>query len=614
MAPKRVGHTIIGVNFRRQWLVLADFFSLPKRCNLDSKNLYLRLLAYVRPHWRMFALSIATMVIMAATEPVLPALMKPMLDGSFVSRDLDAIRWIPLALIALFLVRGVVMFISNYAMADVGTRLVMDLRRDMFDRLVMQPTRYFDDATTGHLVSTLAFNVTQVTQSATVALTSVVRDSLTILGLVGWMFYINWRLALITLVLVPAAGWVFSVISRRLRKTSRLMQQNLGDITHVLEESIAGHKVIKVFDGQDYERGRFFEAINQARKFAMKSAVAAYAHSPILQMMAAFALAAIVYAATMQAAADQTTVGGFVSFITAMLLIAAPMKRLSSVNEAIQRGLAAAEDVFRLLDQAGEPDTGRQEIGRARGELRFEDIALTYDSKSSPALDGIDLVVEPGETVALVGPSGSGKTTLVNLIPRFYCPSRGRILLDGVDLREIKLASLRANIALVSQEVILFNDSVAANIAYGRQDKASMADIRRAAEAAHALGFIEELPQGFATLVGERGVKLSGGQRQRIAIARALLKDAPILILDEATSALDTESERHVQAALENLMQGRTTLVIAHRLSTVERADRIVVLDRGRIAEQGSHAELIARGGIYSRLYALQFQDDAAAD
>ena len=560
----------------------------------------------------MFAVSIATMILLAATEPVLPALMKPLLDGSFVNKDMAVIRWVPLALVALFVVRGVVMFISNYAMADVGNRLVMDLRHAMFDRLVAQPTRYFDDATTGHLVSTLAFNVTQVTQSATVALTSVVRDGLTIVGLVGWMLYLNWRLALITLVLVPAAGWVFVAISRRLRKTSRLMQQNLGDITHVLEESIAGHKVVKVFDGQDYERGRFFQAIDQARRFAMKTAVAAYAHSPILQLMAAFALAAIVYAATMQAAADQTTVGGFVSFITAMLLIAAPMKRLSSVNEAIQRGLAAAEEVFRLLDQAGEPDTGTREIGHAKGELRFEGIAITYDGKIAAALDGIDLHIKPGETVALVGPSGSGKTSLVNLIPRFYCPTQGRILLDGIDLREIRLASLRANIALVSQEVVLFNDSVAANIAYGRQDKVSEADIRRAAEAAHALGFIEEMPEGFNTLVGERGVKLSGGQRQRIAIARALLKDAPILILDEATSALDTESERHVQAALENLMQGRTTLVIAHRLSTVEKADRIVVLDRGHIVEQGTHTELVAAGGTYGRLYALQFQDVAS--
>jgi subfamily B ATP-binding cassette protein MsbA len=380
-----------------------------------------------------------------------------------------------------------------------------------------------------------------------------------------------------------------------------------------LDESISGHKIVKVFDGHEYERGRFAEVAQRARRFAMKQATTSQSHGPITQFLAALALAVIVYIATQQAATDQTTVGGFVSFMVAMLMLSAPLKRLSSITVTLQRGLAAAEAVFHVLDLDEEIDTGVRDIGRVAGALAFEDVALTYPGKTRPALDGIDLAVAAGETVALVGGSGGGKTSLVNLIPRFYLPNRGRILLDGIDLNDIRLASLRANIALVSQETTLFNDSIAANIAYGRLVHVTRAEIERAAEAAHALDFIREQSEGFDTLIGENGVKLSGGQRQRLAIARAILKNAPILILDEATSALDTESERQVQAALENLMQGRTTLVIAHRLSTIEQADRIVVLEKGSIAEVGTHADLLARGGAYSRLHALQFREEKEA-
>lgn len=584
------------------------------RLTMTSRQLYLRLLTYVRPQWRMFAFSILMMVLLAATEPALPALMKPMLDGSFVEKDPFIITWIPIALIALFVVRGIATFASSYAMAYVGSRLVMNLRNEMFDKLITQPAQFFDNATKGRLVATAAYNVSEVTNSATTVLTTLVRDVLSILGLIGWLLWLNWKLALVTFVIAPPAIWVFRIAGRRLRYTSREIQKNLGDITQVLDEAISGHKILKIFDGQSYEQERFGLASQRARRFTMKQTVAAQAHGPIIELLAAIALAIIVYVATLQAASDETTVGGFVSFMVAMLMLSAPMKRLSSVTAALQRGLAAAESVFSVIDLDSEKDTGTVEIGRARGEIRFDQVSLTYPGKTRAALEHIDLTIPAGQMIALVGGSGGGKTSLANLVPRFYCPSAGRILLDGIDLRDIRLSSLRANIALVSQEVTLFNDTVAANIAYGRLASVSRADIEEAARAAHALDFIRELPEGFDTLVGENGIKLSGGQRQRLAIARAILKDAPILILDEATSALDTESERHVQAALENLMHGRTTLVIAHRLSTIEKADRILVLDKGHIIESGSHSELIAMGGAFARLHALQFKEDGSED
>lgn len=574
---------------------------------LSSAQLYLRLLRIAQPWWKMFAASLLFTILVAATEPALPALMKPLLDGSFVERDPFLMKLIPLAIVGLFLLRGLFTFAANYATSWLATRVVLELRNRMFAKLVTLPTRDFDNSPSGALIANIAYNVNSVTSAGTNVITVVVRDSFTILGLMGWLLYLNWQLTLITLVMAPAIAVTVRYFTLRLRRMYRGAQQAMQDITHVLGETIEAHKVVKIFGGQDYEKRRFFDATNRLRRFDIKQTVASGLNVPLVQLLAAIALAIIIYLATVQAAQDKTTVGGFVSFITAMLMLLAPIKRLTGVNEALQRGLAAAEVVFGLLDRPGEQDTGTRTLERARGEVRYEHVSLRYEAGGPLVLDDVNLTIQPGETVALVGKSGSGKTSLVNLLPRFYEPTAGRILIDGIDIAEIRLADLRAQIALVSQDVVLFNDTIAANIAYGRLGEVSREAIVAAARAAHALEFIEQLPQGFDTLVGENGVKLSGGQRQRIAIARALLKDAPILILDEATSALDTESERHVQAALENLMRGRTTLVIAHRLSTIEGADRIVVLDRGQVVESGTHRELLARGDVYARLHQQQF-------
>lgn len=586
--------------------------------NLSTSQLYLRLLSYVKPYWRVFAASILGTAIAAATEPLLPALLKPMLDGTFVQKDDFVIRWAPLIIILIFLVRGIAGFVATYAINWVGNKVVMDLRGEMFRKLLTLPTAYYDNHATGNLISKLTFDVTQVTAAATSVVTVTIRDSIIIAGLMGWLLYLNWKLTLLSLIVTPAVALVIYTINRRLRNSSRDSQRAMGNVTQVIEESVGAHKVVKLFGGQQYEEQRFTSETNWMRRHAMKQAAAAAANVPLVQLVAAVALAVIIYLATAQAKTDATSVGGFLSFVAAMLMLTAPIKRLTGISEHMQRGLAAAESVFELLDTASEPDAGTVAIGRARGALHIEHLNFAYQSESTDeksairqALSDICLDIPAGQTVALVGASGSGKSTLANLVPRFYLPGSGRITLDGHNLNELTLTSLRANIALVSQEVLLFNDTLAANIAYGQTRAVSESEIVAAATAAHAMEFIREWPEGLNTLVGERGVKLSGGQRQRIAIARAILKDAPVLILDEATSALDSESERHVQAALETLMQGRTTLVIAHRLSTIEKADRIVVLHKGEIAEIGPHSELLAKNGVYAQLHSVQFSPGA---
>lgn len=571
---------------------------------------YRRLIGYARPHWKLFVFSALAMAAYAATDTGFAALMKPMLDDSFVARDPQAIRNIPLLLIGLFLVRGVTGFISSYGMSWVGRQVIQVLRGEMFARLLRLPADYYASHTTGQLVAKLIYNVEQVSQASTNAITILIRDSLTVVFLLAWMFYISGWLALLFLLVGPVLAVLTRYVSRRFRRISRRIQDSMADVTEVASEAIEGHTVVKAFGAQEYEQAQFDKVNRKNASLQMKHIATSAASVPFTQFLAASVLAGVIYLATLDPLLGHISPGGFVSFIAAMMLLMPCLKRLSTVNSSLQRGIAAAEGIFALIDMPTEPDSGERALERARGEVEFQDITFRYGPGQGPVLNGLSFRMAPGEMVALVGRSGSGKSTLAGLLPRFRDPEQGTILLDGVDIRTYRLADLRAQIALVSQEVVLFNDTVAHNIAYGRPGTAR-ADIERAAHIAHADGFIRALPQGYDTVVGEKGVLLSGGQRQRLAIARAVLKDAPILILDEATSALDTESERAIQDALETLMQGRTSLVIAHRLSTVEKADQILVMEAGRIVEAGRHAELLANEGRYAALYRLQFRDTA---
>jgi subfamily B ATP-binding cassette protein MsbA len=580
---------------------------------MTSKQLYLRLLGYARPYRKIFALSILFTVILALTQPVLAALFKPLLDGSFVEKDLETIRLMPLALIGLFIVRGLATYSSTMAIQWVANKVIMDLRNEMFQQLMTLPNRYYDENPTGTILSKVTFNVQQVASASTDVLIVMVRDSLSVLGLLAWMLYLDWQLTLSILVIGPLIGLLVNAISKRLRRLSGSIQETMGEMTHVLEESIQGNKVVKLFGGQDYERKRFAEITNWLRRFRMKRSAAAALASPAGQLIMVFGLAGVVYYASMQSLAEQFTVGAFVSFIGALAMTMSPVKNLIRVNEQLQPGLAAAESVFELVDQTSEEDRGETSVQRMQGGIEFEQVSFRYPGSSRAAIDNITLKIEAGERIALVGPSGGGKSTIANLIPRFYNLSEGRIHIDGIDLQAMTLRDLRRNIALVSQEVILFNDSVEANIAYGEMRGTPRSKVVEAARAAFAMDFIEKMPEGLDTLIGEKGVRLSGGQRQRLAIARALLKDAPILIMDEATSALDNESERYIQQALETLTRDRTTLIIAHRLSTIESADRILVIDGGRIVEQGSHQTLMQQEGVYRRLYETQLSTEAAA-
>lgn len=581
----------------------------------SSSQLYFRLLGYVRPYWKMLALGLFLSALAAAMEPVLPAMMKPLLDNGFAAGGngaaadslLGRAPWIaPLAIVALMTIRGLVTFSANYAMSWVQIRLINDMRQQMFDHLVRLPMAFFEQNASARTITRLTNDVNNIGAAVTTAGVTLIRESLSIVGLLGWLLYLNWQLTLVTLSVAPFIAWVTKLVGKRLRNLSRSWLDGMGLMTQTLQEAILCQKVLKVFGGEEQESRRFHGVNDELRGNAMRSAVASAAGSPMVHFFVSIAIGIVVYMALIQSAQGSTTVGSFVSFITAMLMLLAPLRALAGVNAPLQRGLAAAESVFSLLDIPGEEDGGTVSLERVQGHIEFRDVSFTYIGAERPALSRVSFIAEPGQTIALVGPSGGGKSTLAALLPRFHRPGAGSILIDGINLNDLKLAALRAQIAVVSQETLLFNDSVRANIAYGARATATEQEIEAAAAAANALNFIRELPDGFDTVIGENGSRLSGGQRQRLAIARAILKDAPILILDEATSALDNESERLVQEALENLMKMRTTLVIAHRLSTIEGADRIIVLGQGRILETGDHRSLLEANGAYAQLHRLQ--------
>ena len=572
-----------------------------------GKDIYRRLLTYAKPHWRMFLVSLLGMAGFAAADVSFVALMRPLLDGSFVERDPTIIATMPWLILGLFLLRGVSAFASAYGMAWVGRQVIKALRAELFNHYLRLPVAFFDQSSSGNLIAKLTYHTEQVAESTSNALTSLVKDGLTVIGLIGLMLYLDWRLTLFILAIGPLIAGLVTYVSRRFRRISGRIQDSMGDVTHVAEEAITGQRVVKLYDGAEYEKAHFETANEANRRLHLKLVSTRAGSTATVQFIAAWAVAAIIYFATSPQVLETMTPGTFVAFMGAMLSLLQPLKNLTTLNEKLQRGIAAAQNIFELLGEPQEPEGGDRSLVRAEGHIRFEAVSFAYPAGDAPVLHNLSLAIEPGQTVAFVGRSGSGKTTLLSLLPRFYDVGSGRILLDGADIRDYRLADLRRQFALVDQNITLFNDSIARNIAYGALEHVSRDEIERAAESAHAMEFIRGLSRGLDTPVGQNGVLLSGGQRQRLAIARALLKPAPILILDEATSALDTESERAVQDALARLMQGRTTLVIAHRLSTIQRADQIVVLDGGRMVETGRHEELLARDGFYAKLYQMQF-------
>lgn len=569
---------------------------------------YKRLFIYVRRYWFSLVIALLASALYSGVDAWFVHFLKPLLNRGLVKKDQDFLHYAPYLVLGVFMLRGIASFFSNYSIAFVSRNVIARLRQDLFAHLQRLPARFYDHSTSGQILSVMLYSVDQVASASADVLTTAVQSSFLIIGLLFIMFQTSWKLSLLYFIVIPLVVIIMRITSVRVRRLSLNIQQSISHITHSTEENIEGYKVVRAFGGQAYERDKFNKVTHDNFCNEMKVVVARSWSVSSVQLVAALALSATLFVATLDISSSVLTAGGFVSMIAAMLAILKPMKDLATMQNKLYRGLAGAQTVFEMLDQSFESDTGTKTIKRAKGKIEFSHVGFSYDGEKS-VLHDITFSAKPGEIIALVGRSGSGKSTMVSLLPRFYTEFSGDILLDDVSVRDYQLESLRHQFALVSQNVTLFNDTIGNNIAYGRFNEVSEAEILAAAKASYALDFIQQLPNGLNTLVGENGVLLSGGQRQRIAIARALLKNAPILILDEATSALDTESERYIQAALDELMRHRTTLVIAHRLSTVEHADKIIVMDHGRVVEMGNHQELLALEGYYSRLYRMQFKD-----
>jgi subfamily B ATP-binding cassette protein MsbA len=582
------------------------------KLNPRVKEVYGRLWRYVIPHKFIGMVAVIAMAATAVVEATMVWLVDPLMDETLVAHNIETARWMPIAFVAIFIGRGLSGFATEASLGWIGRSVISSLRRDVFGKFLTLPSRFIETHATGPMLSRMTYNVEMVAESVTSVVTVMVRDLLTVFAAIGVMLYQSTRLFVFVMILLPVVAILIQILGKAFRRYSGRIQDSVGEVTQVTDEVLSGNRVVKIFGGRDYEMERLVEVDERNRKQNLKLIRSRALGVAVTQVIFGIGVSGVIYAAGLESLNGNLSPGSFMSFFGAMMLMLQPLRRITNVNATLQRGIAAGDSLFAIIDEPDEVDSGSYVAEKVSGTVEFKNVSFSYGEDNSPVLNDVSFKVEAGKSIAIVGHSGSGKSTLVSLVPRFYDAEAGEILLDNTPIKDYELASLRSNISLVSQDVILFNDTIANNLAYGQLRQCSRAEMLQAAEAAHVLDFVKEMPEGFETIVGDRGILLSGGQRQRIAIGRALLKNSPVLILDEATSALDTKSERRIQEALANLMADRTTLMIAHRLSTVESADQIIVLDQGRIVESGTHQELLAASGAYANLYRMQFSDEKA--